>query len=141
MADVASQEPRIAPVEEGEWNLPSSASEFPFWTIGSAARADRAPPLAVRDTLGVFSERFGLRSSLVDDELRQVLDHEPAAASYTEWMDVADQVKHRFDPVLRAREFELLAHHALEDFGVEDPFVLEFVFSSLATVGMPGDPV
>ncbi|MCI4346917.1 MAG: hypothetical protein L3K07_09240 [Thermoplasmata archaeon] len=69
------------------------------------------------------------------------MEVEPGASTYTEWMGIAEEVKSRFEPLLRARAFHELVRRAREQFDLEDPFVLEFVFAGMATIPMPGDPV
>lgn len=98
-------------------------------------------PSFVLDPLGMFAGDFGLARGDVLQELDRLLGSRKQPEGYADWMELVQEVKRPFIPSLPAAAFRTLTLAAREEYDLHDPYVLEFIFTALVTVRMPGDPV
>jgi hypothetical protein len=102
------------------------------------------PPF-LQDLIGPTAEKYKADRVYVEYLLAEETSADPHPSSADEWNTAWDRVIHRLitkvSPSIRTSAWSELTAGAKHHFKLNDPYVLEFIFSTLATVAMPGDPV
>lgn len=112
----------------------SGVGEFP------PMRGSRVPKF-VEDELGGFAAEAEVGRVEVWKRLNDLSATRSIPSDYIGWSALRYGVEQSFAPRARAAATTRLTRRTCEVFGLEDPYVLEFILSTVATVGMPGDPV
>jgi hypothetical protein len=108
--------------------------------LGAIRRPMRVPAF-VEDPLSIFAKDNGLGVAEVRAELDHLLETDHVPVAYPDWMETVGRVESAFGPRVVAFRFRILSEAASVEFQLDDLFVLEFLFASIATLPMPGDPV